>query len=1349
MSNFVRSLPGLIGLMLVALSSFAAHAGPYVSPDLADWVPWVLEKHPEQTCPFQAAGEARLCDAPSLLRLTLDQQGGTFELQGHAFTQGWVGLPGDAFHWPQDVRLGGQPVSTGAHDAMPAVWLPQGAYSLTGRFTWSRLPDIFHIPQQTALIDLRINGKSQPHVGRPQADRIWVGRQAAEASGAEADRLSLSVYRKIIDAVPMEVTTVYRLEVSGRQREVQLPAPLLEGFTPTRTDSPLPMRLDRDGTFQLQVRPGVWDVTVSGRSKAELTRLSAPAFADAQYWPESEIWVFEARPEMRLVELAGAPSIDPTQVPLPAGWGAMPTYRMTPGTELVFDIKRRGDPEPEANQLNLAREVWLDFDGRGYTVRDQISGTVAQGWRLDALESNHIGYLALNGTPQLITRMSEESPAGVELRHGTVRLAAESRIENDGSGLAAVGWDHPFQSVKTQLRIPPGWKVFSISGVDNVPGSWVQRWTLFDLFLVLVTTVAAARMWGVLWGAVFLVTLTLLWHEAGAPQWTWINLIVVIALLRVVGDVKRLKRSLQIYQAITAVALVLLLIPFSVDQIRTSFYPQLQRPHQPIQGYEPAPMPEAPPLPQTEMDEAMSADRPALRQELKGRAKSLEGVLSSSIPYSYELDRVDPQAKLQTGPGLPQWQWDSVHLSWNGPVQPEQTVGIVYLTPAVNSLLNWLRVALSLLLAWHLLRGMIPMKPQALLSALIPFLLLPVMLSHSAPAAADYPPADLLNELEQRLLQPPKCLPDCAAIPRARLSVADNDVLQLRLDVHVSETVGIPLPGRAGHWEPNLVTVDGQMPPLTRAAEGTLYATLQPGIHSLVMQGGVSGANAVQLHFPLVPKRLEVNAEGWDITGFREPGVPGQQMHLTRLKPDDAREAAWEPVTVPPFVVLSRTLSLGLDWEVEHQVVRVTPVGKSVALRVPLLPGESVLTEGVQIRNGFAEVNLGPNQSSFQWRSRLEKNSPLELRAADHDAWTEVWRFAVSPVWHVEYDGIAPVHHTDRSSRWLPTWHPWPGETVTAVIQRPEGIPGPTATIQSASLSFTPGKRASDAQLQLSIRSSQGSKHRVLIQEDAALLSVTVDGQAQPIRQEGREVLVPLHPGAQSIDIKWRSSDSVTTRTRSPDIDPGGPLVNASIQMILGYDRWILWTDGPAMGPAVLFWGVIIVIVLVAFVLGRVHLTPLKTWQWALLGIGLSQVPLPFALVVVAWFFVMAYRGRGTVPAKPLEFNLMQVGLAIMTLFAIGAVLAAVQNGLLGMPDMWILGNDSGAYLFNWYQDRWQDGYPQASVISVPLIVYRLLMLAWALWLAFASVNWLRWGWQQYSNGGLYRPRATKPDAAC
>ena len=80
---------------------------------------------------------------------------------------------------------------------------------------------------------------------------------------------------------------------------------------------------------------------------------------------------------------------------------------------------------------------------------------------------------------------------------------------------------------------------------------------------------------------------------------------------------------------------------------------------------------------------------------------------------------------------------------------------------------------------------------------------------------------------------------------------------------------------------------------------------------------------------------------------------------------------------------------------------------------------------------------------------------------------------------------------------------------------------------------------------------------------------------------------------------------------------------------------------------------------------------------------------------------------------------------------------------------MWIRGHGSSATLLNWYQDRGGPRLPEVWVISVPLWVYRALMLAWALWLAVRLLDWLRWGWQGFAHPSpwLDRPKpGTGPD---
>jgi hypothetical protein len=131
------------------------------------------------------------------------------------------------------------------------------------------------------------------------------------------------------------------------------------------------------------------------------------------------------------------------------------------------------------------------------------------------------------------------------------------------------------------------------------------------------------------------------------------------------------------------------------------------------------------------------------------------------------------------------------------------------------------------------------------------------------------------------------------------------------------------------------------------------------------------------------------------------------------------------------------------------------------------------------------------------------------------------------------------------------------------------------------------------------------------------------------------------------------------------------------------------------------------------------------------------------AVLVVAWLLALAWRGAKGQELSDLAFNLAQIGLVLLSLQALSALAAAVAEGLLGQPAMQIAGNGSGTgsgvTQLIWYQDRGGETLPQPWVLSAPLWVYRLLMLAWALWLANSLLNWLRWGWRCFSAGGLWR----------
>jgi hypothetical protein len=198
--------------------------------------------------------------------------------------------------------------------------------------------------------------------------------------------------------------------------------------------------------------------------------------------------------------------------------------------------------------------------------------------------------------------------------------------------------------------------------------------------------------------------------------------------------------------------------------------------------------------------------------------------------------------------------------------------------------------------------------------------------------------------------------------------------------------------------------------------------------------------------------------------------------------------------------------------------------------------------------------------------------------------------------------------------------------------------------------------------------------------------------------------------------------------------------VNAAVEIAVPPSRWVLLAGGPQLGPAVLFWPVLAAFGLLSLLLARVPLAPLRARHWFLLGIGLTQVPVGWAAVVVAWLFALGWRGRAGPGLRSRWLDLVQIALAASTLAALAILFESIRRGLLGEPRMQVGGNDSTAALLRWYLDRSQPELPRPWLVSAPILVYRLAMLAWALWLAHALLGWLRWGWRQFSAGELWRP---------
>jgi len=842
--------------------------------------------------------------------------------------------------------------------------------------------------------------------------------------------------------------------------------------------------------------------------------------------------------------------------------------------------------------------------------------------------------------------------------------------------------------------------------------------------------------------------LVLSYREPEAPRYAWLCVLAALALARVVreGWGHRLAVALK---AAAVLCLLLVLLPFVATQIQEVLHPQLEArvpsDRRTTGMEEPSGAVEL-----REHAEAAGDKMLALTAKTAGAASVRREHVAGGAKIALNL-AYDAGARIQTGPPVPDWSWRSASYGWNGPVAASQQVRLVLLPVGLVRTLTVGRIALLLALCSLLLDArkwrrrwwgnagavlllLFCLPPNA--RAVEPAAPLP-------PATAAFPDASMLRLLRERLEPGSDAFPHAADIPFASLEIQDGR-LTLDAEIHVAVRTSVPLPGKLPAWSPVRVLLDGLPQAVLRREDGFLWLVLPAGVHRVRLEGLLAGASEWEWAFQLKPRRVEIKAPDWQVSGVRANGVPEEQVFFRSKQTSTAAPGGYDRQDFRAALLVERRLEFGLTWQVRTTVHRLSPEGRAVSLRIPLLPGEQVLTTGVLTAGDSVEVRLGAGEKTTGWESELRVAEALDLSSREGDSWVEQWSLVASPVWNLGMDGLPPVYRPQAADL-VPGWNPWPGEKVRLKVGRAEAVQGATVTVGSVRSETTLGLRQRTQRLSLSVRSSLGEDFTLQLPVSAEVRSLTLDGRELPVRMEAGRLQVPLHPGEQAVNVEWHSAVPLTPRTSVAPI--GLPAACANVETVLKVPdgRWVLWTHGPLRGPAVRFWSVLFLSVLAGAVLGRLRSSSLGIRDWVLLCIGLTQVPLPAALAVAGWLLCLTLRARQPYNSvRPWIYNLLQTGLVCWTLAALGILARAVAKGLLGHPEMFISGNDSSRLVLNWYLARSTGALPQPGCVHVSLWWYRLAMLLWALWLAGAVLTWLKKGWEAFSAGGAMRSKSSQ-----
>lgn len=1341
-----------------------------IPPPLKDWQDWVLHDVPEHACPVLSSSGGttlqRECAWPGRLSLDAGKDGARFGLDVHVDGRSWIALPGDARNWPQQVSANGKPMVVLDHEGAPSLQLEPGDYALRGTLPWDNRPARLQVPVSIGLVALTLDGSPVARIERNGA-QLTLG-EAAEAQRA-ADALSVRVFRRLQDGLPSDLRTQLQFNVTGSSREQVLGPVLPQGFVATFIEGGLPARLESDGRLRVQLRPGQWTLSLGARGTdvPKQIKLASPVAP----WPAQEIWSYADEPSLRNTRVDGQP-VDAGQADVPAEWADLPAYALDAGHGLAIEQGTRSGEGGQGDQLALHRQLWLDFDGKGFTASDFLSGTLRRSQRLDVAAPWQLQNASQLDRPLLVTE-SGNGRSGVELRDAKLQLTAGLRLPERGNAPSG-GWMLPLESIDTTLHLPYGYRLIGAAGADQSPDSWIAQWSLLDLFVVALIALLAGRMLGWPWALLALGFLALAQHEQGAPRWTLALAFALALLMRALPEGK-----LHLASRIGAMAMLVLAVlwslPFAAAQMEYALHPQLEQgrvfrnissdardavtaqrvnmveeqssnavpaPAEPVVA---PPVPPAPPAPAADISEyqASMQSSPALRGGMKAKAtRPLSTVMVTGTPINVGQEP-DSHSVIQAGRGTPDWDvGNNYHLGWSGPITAEQTTRLVI---APSWLVRWLRVimlALLLVMLGKLAARLLPTLQGSWrgwrMRGGVTALLLLALLPHGVHAQTT-PNENMLSQLRNRLTEVPTCAPDCAAVAQATFQ-ANGDQVIADMEMHAGASIAVPLPLGGPSLLMQSVSVDGKDATLMRNADG-LLVKLDRGVHRVSLHYGAAATDVGTLHFPLRPQHVVFNGNGWKADGMTDGRLLGDSLTFNRVRVAvDGTTPAGATQAFPPYVRLTRILVLGSEWTVLNVVERIAPSDGGFSLDLPLLPGEHPLGDDARVHDGRIGITFNASEASKRWSSRLERSDALTLTAPGLGERAETWILQSSPMWHLEAKGV-PSSQDEQGLR----YQPLPGENLHVTVTQPKAAAGDSLAFDQVDVDSHVGDRTTETLLTLKARSTRGGEHVIGLPKAAELLEAQRDDAPLSLAIRDDKISLPLLPGTHVYTLRLREPAGVSFAARTPQFSLNAPAANIQLRHALPESRWVLWTWGPGVGPAVPYWSQLLVLLIAAWLLARYAPTPLRFHQWLLLGLGFSAFAWGAYALVVVWLILLGLRARVALPERyGVGFNLTQAALAAVTLAAIVVLISAVPKGLLGLPDMHVAGYDSTAWQLNWFADQTSDALPQAGVFNVSLWFYKIAMLLWALWLANALIGWLRWGFEAWNYGGYWRARKPK-----
>ena len=1437
-----------IFLMLFLLVN-SAWAGISINKpdDLNNWKNWFVDGT-NFYCPSVDGSSEKLCMGYKDLNLYISSVDSSyrFSLSVKVFKKSVIPLLGNELSWPQNVLVNNKPAVIVNNGNIPYIVLDRGDWDISGFLPKSIERDTrVLIPSLYYYFKVHQNNE-EVLVKRPDDGFFWVSsfknkeNKAVEDIQKEKDvSPKIEVFRLFKDGIPAELETRIGFTVPQENREFVFRD--YNGWELTNVKADFPIKKTKEGEYILQLPKGKWSMSYSQRfGNGTPPNLQI----NKENTVQNEFISIMHQPLIRSVSIVGADIVDAKHLNIPPEWALYPTYQLMPNKVLQFKEEHRGKVIKD-DALNLQRVIKLNFSGEGAVIRDRITGRLNSNKRLESANDYNLTQFEQNGEGVPITVWNKG--VGLDLLAGEQNLVSYSTVDNF-TNISASGWNTGFHNSEIILDVPPGFRLLWVDGDLDAPDSWISKWDLYDVFLLIISGFAIFKMLGLRWALFSVILLGSLYHEVVRHLGffglvgIWLNIIIAYTLWASLKEGSSFKSGVKIYTIASYALLGLLIIFFAQQLIFSAMNPLLsgdgyfsigenQRFNSYRSGFSSSVFSifsiglyiigfglliksvlsligfkqsktyfkkaiglailaavvlsfpsffndigvgsgggnyNTPPEVQEMASGFDSAGEGAPQESLAMSdsviSKSMvseEASKRRSAPLLKENKQYNTNDafgfKVSVGSGFPEWNWQRYRLASNGRLVENSKISLIYSNQNQQYIISFFWI-LGLIL---LFRKFI--KKHCLLFSDVDVILdrvkqmtksfnggklsswfvavlfvgltigqsdnaLAMQKSepHIASDVAENIPSQssnsIIDEYRDRLFKAKECAPHCGSVEKISLT-ENNGSLIISSLVHADGDLWISIPEGADSYKVNgsdaVLMYAGGLKLFIPSGVSTIQLTknMREGFH---FNNGFFASAFVDNKLKNI--KFTKSATEFSFELGEAIGVEVGKGELSK-----------ESVEIKPFFTFRRKIVFESNsWKVINTLEKkYGSFSNNIFISLPLLSNEKVIDERYKVENGLLVIPFLSSDKEVSWLSDLNLVSQMELKHPQNNLYSEIWEFEKNPLWHIEYKGIPEVSDN--------LFIPLPNEKLSILIDKLKSIDGAHIGIQSFKESIVSGNKLTSYLIQVEVMAGLPDVFTYKMPPAAILGEVSVNGAPFQPMVDKDTVKINLNTGINKISIGFDSPEEMSVKF-SPTSNLNYPGSNFNASMQIQQDRWVLWVGGDVYKPSVLFWSFFILLLLVTFVAAKFN-PSVKMYEWFILGIGLSQLSwIPILIVFAAIYSIGIRKSINPSNLDDSSFNMIQSLIIGITLVALMIVFVAINQGLLGYPDMLIRGLSSNAFNLNWYGDRWDaNALPQVFVLSVPLYVYRIIMLIWSLWMAMFLFKIAKEWWTAFSLGGYWK----------